>query len=155
LPTVDAGTKRSPGKPTAPISIEYDVVGKAVVGQPLGVNLRVSSKRPDQPVTMHYRINDSSAMVFPESQAQRIELGSAADDSPRAQQVTVIPQREGRLFLNVSAEVQTENGTMFRSLAIPIQVGARSAAPAVNGEIQTTPEGESVVSMPGSESGGT
>jgi hypothetical protein len=56
------------------------------------------------------------------------------------------------LFLNVSAEVQTENGMMFRSVAIPIQVGAGSRAPAVNGEIRETADGEQVISMPASES---
>jgi hypothetical protein len=148
----DEAATRSPGKPTAPVSIRYDVVGNAVVGQPVAVNLQVSSTVPDQAVTLHYRTNDSSAMLFPESQAMRIEMNAAPDDSPRMQQVSVIPQREGRLFLNVSAEVQTENGMMFRSVAIPIQVGAGSRAPAVNGEIRETADGEQVISMPASES---
>jgi hypothetical protein len=148
----DAAT-RSPGKPSAPVSIRYDVVGNAVVGQPVAVNLQVSSSVPDQAITLHYRTNDNSAMSFPESQALRIEMNAAPDDSPRLQQVSVIPQREGRLFLNVSAEVQTENGMMFRSVAIPIQVGAGSREPAVNGEIRETADGEQVISMPASESG--
>ena len=150
--TESAGEK-SPGKPTAPVSIEYDIVGKAVVGQPVGINLRISSNRENQPVTLHYRVTDTSAMLFPESQAQRIDLPASGDRQPRMHQVSVIPQREGRLFLNVSAEVETENGTMFRSLAIPIQVGAGSQPPAVNGELKETAEGEPVISMPASESG--
>jgi hypothetical protein len=148
----DEAATRSPGKPTAPVSIRYDVVGNAVVGQPVAINLQVSTTVPDQAVTLHYRTNDSSAMLFPESQAMRIEMNAAPDDSPRMQQVSVIPQREGRLFLNVSAEVQTENGMMFRSVAIPIQVGAGSRAPAVNGEIRETADGEQVISMPASDS---
>ncbi|MEQ9563096.1 MAG: hypothetical protein RLN69_11290 [Woeseiaceae bacterium] len=151
----DDAVVRSPGKPTAPVSIRYDVVGNAVVGQPVAINLQVSSSVPDQAVTLHYRTNDNSAMLFPESQAMRIEMNAAPDDSPRMQQVSVIPQREGRLFLNVSAEVQTANGMMFRSVAIPIQVGAGSREPAVNGELRETAEGEQVISMPASESGGS
>lgn len=151
--SLDEANARSPGKPTAPVSIRYDVVGNAVVGQPVAINLQVSSSQPGQAVTLHYRTNDSSAMVFPESQALRIDMNAAPDDSPRMQQVSVIPQREGRLFLNVSAEVQTVNGTMFRSVAIPIQVGAGSRQPEVNGEIRETAEGEQVISMPASENG--
>lgn len=143
----------SPGKPTAPVALSYEVVGNAVVGQPVGINLHIASNRGDQVIRLNYRVNDSSAMLFPESQAQRIELAPATDGHPRMQQVTVIPQREGRLFLNVSAEVETENGTMFRVLAIPIQVGAGAAAPAVNGEIRKNADGETVISMPASESG--
>ena len=153
--SADTAAARSPGKPTAPVSIEYDVIGNAVVGQPVGINLRIVSRGKAQPVTLHYRVNDSSAMLFPESQAQRIDMPAGAGNGPRQQQVTVIPQREGRLFLNVSAEVETDNGTMFRSLAIPIQVGAGSANPAVNGNLKETAEGEQVISMPASESDGT
>ena len=155
-PSIDAGSVSvSPGKPTAPVSIHYTVIGTAVVGQPLSVNLQVSSSQPDLPVTLEYRSNDSSAMVFPESQAQRIEMGAPADDGPRMQQVTVIPQREGRVYLNVSAAVETENGTMFRSVAVPIQVGPGVSPPAVNGEIEVTPEGETVISLPAKESEGS
>ena len=146
---------RSPGKPTASVNIRYDVIGNAIVGQPVAINLQVSSSQPGRAVTLHYRSNDSSAMVFPESQALIIEMNAAPDESPRMQQVSVIPQREGRVFLNVSAEVQTENGAMFRSIAIPIQVGAARREPEVNGEIRETAEGEQVISMPASESGDT
>jgi hypothetical protein len=150
-PGVEAGS--SPGKPTAPISIQYDVIGHAVVGQPVSVNLQLASTQAEMPVTLDYRINDASAMVFPESQAQRIETIAAPSDRPRMHQVTVIPQREGRLFLNVSAEVETVNGTLFRSIAVPIQVGSAAGTPAVNGAIGKTAEGEDIVSMPADESG--
>jgi hypothetical protein len=152
---IDEGLARSPGKPTAPVSIRYNIIGSAVVGQPVSVNLEIDSSEPDQPVTMQYRINDSSALLFAESQPQRVDLGAAPDAGPLLQQVTVIPQREGRLYLNVSAEVETVNGTMFRSLAVPIQVGTRKTAPTVNGELQETADGEAVISMPAEESAET
>jgi hypothetical protein len=154
-PSADDAIARSPGKPTAPVNIRYDIVGNAVVGEPVAINLQVSSSQPGRAVTLHYRSNDSSAMLFPESEAMRIEMNAAPDDGPRMQQVSVIPQREGRVFLNVSAEVQTENGTMFRSIAIPIQVGAGAREPAVNGEIRETADGEQVIAVPASESGDT
>lgn len=154
-PAVEGGSPAvSAGKPTAPVSIQYTVIGAAVVGQPVSVNLQVSSTQPDLPVTLEFRSSDTSAMLFPESQAQRFDMGAADKTGPRMQQVTVIPQREGRIYLNVSAAVETENGTLFRSVAVPIQVGAGTAPPAVNGEIQVTPEGETVISLPASESEG-
>ena len=148
------GAALSAGKPTAPVTIHYTVIGAAVVGQPVSVNLQVSSSEPDEAVTLEYRTSDTSAMLFPESQAQRIDLAPASDNGPRVQQVTVIPQREGRLFLIVSAAVETANGTLFRSLAIPIQVGAGASPPEVNGELQEMPDGETVISMPASETDG-
>ena len=45
-----------------------------------------------------------------------------ADTSPSVQQVRLVPLRAGRLFLNVAASVETEDGKRSTVLAIPIQV---------------------------------
>ena len=149
----ESGTEiaRSTGKPTAPITLEYDVIGSAIVGQPVGISLRVGSDEPGLPVTLHYRILDSAALVFAESQPQRVAMTIEPDENPRLTQITVVPQREGRLYVNVSAEVETENGTLLRAMAIPVQVGAAPSSPAVNGELKQTADGETVVSMPAEE----
>ena len=65
--------------------------------------------------------------------------------------MTVIPQREGRLYVNVSAEVQTPGGMMIKSMAIPIQVGNAPKKPQINGELVEGPDGETVISMPAKE----
>jgi hypothetical protein len=64
------------------------------------------------------------------------------------QQVAVVPQREGRLYINVSAEVETAGGTIIKSMAIPIQVGNAPVQPQLNGELKEGPDGETVISMP-------
>jgi hypothetical protein len=151
-PAPNAGVTMSPGKMTAPVSISYQVVGNPVVGQPVAVNLLLTSSRDDQPVTLRYRANDASSMLFPDDQANAVQLSVGRNEAQRVQQVTVVPQREGRLYLNVSAEVQTDNGSMFRSLAVPIQVGSAPADLARNGELKETAEGEQVISMPAEES---
>lgn len=142
----DAGT--SPGKPTAPITIDYDVIGTPVVGQPVSVNLNVKSSVGDRPVTLNYRINDASSLAFPEAQALRVPLGVLAGGQPASQQVTVVPQREGRAYLNVSAEVETAEGTLLKSIAIPIQVGTTPGGREPNGDIVRDADGNPVISLP-------
>lgn len=137
----------SPGKPTAPISMDYEVLGNPVVGQPVAINVHVSSNRG--PVTVHYSINDSSAVLFQEEQVEQIEIADPSIATP--QQLTVIPQREGRVYVNVSAEVQTDSGAMIRSMAIPIKVGDAPETPTINGELKEGPDGETVISMPAQE----
>jgi hypothetical protein len=63
----------------------------------------------------------------------------------------VVPQREGRLYLNVSAEVETEQGTLLKSMAIPIQVGSAPRELQTNGEVSQDADGEAIVSMPADE----
>ena len=141
----------SAGKPSAPVTIAYTVIGTPVVGQPVNINLEVSSSLGNRPVTLNYRINDARNLVFPQAQPQRVALAAPADTGRAAQQVTVIPQREGRLYLNVSAEVETDEGMMLKSMAIPIQVGSAPRQQETNGELREGPDGEVVLSMPAEE----
>ena len=67
------------------------------------------------------------------------------------QQVGVVPQREGRVYLNVSAEVDTPGGIKIRSMAIPIRVGKAPEAATPHGEVMQAPDGETVISMPAEE----
>jgi hypothetical protein len=80
-------------------------------------------------------------MVFPEAQLRSVQLESAVNENYVVQQVTVVPQREGRVYLNVSASFQNENGTVSTIAAIPIQVGSGGRPPGVDGELQIDGDG--------------
>ena len=140
------GVSRSPGKPTAPISIDYEVLGKPIVGLPVAINIEVHSSQDLGPANVQYSIDDTSALLFQEGQVQRLDNMEFAELA--SQQLAVVPQREGRLYVNVSAEVQTPGGSMIKSIAIPIQVGSSPNRPAINGELVEGPDGETVISMP-------
>jgi len=150
-PAATASSSASPGKPSAPISMKDEILGNPVVGQPVAVNIEVRSTSGNHPVTVQYSINDSSALVFQAGQVERLQLTAGAEKSPSRQQLAVIPQREGRLYVNVSAEIQTADGLMIKSMAIPIQVGSAPEKPEINGELVEGPDGETVISMPAKE----
>ncbi len=139
---------RSPGKLSAPVTFEYSIAGNPVVGQAVGINVEVSSPLQDRPITLHYRMSEAGSMTFPESQVASAVLAPLANTEVRRRQLTVVPQREGRVFLVVSAEIETEGGTMMKSMSIPIQVGRAPAAPTANGEVVEGTDGELGVSMP-------
>ena len=143
----DAGSV-SQGKPTAPISMNYEVLGNPIVGQPVLINVVVSSSQG--PVSVQYSITDGSAVAFQQGQVERLEI--ADPSSGAVQQLSVIPQREGRVYVNVSAEVETPSGAMIRSIAIPIKVGSAPEQPTINGELKEGPDGETVISMPARQS---
>jgi hypothetical protein len=143
--------RTSAGKPSAPISIDYAIIGMPVVGQPVNVNLELSSSLRNRPVTLNYRINDARNLAFPQAQPQRVALPAFGDTDRVTQQVIVVPQREGRLYLNVYAEVETAEGTLLKSIAIPIQVGRAPREPETNGEPRQGADGETVISLPADE----
>ncbi len=143
----DSGSP-SPGKPTAPIDISYEVIGNAIIGLPVSINVIVKSNRG--PVSVQYSITDSSALMFQTGQVERLEIADPSSGS--VQQLAVIPQREGRVYVNVSAEIQSPDGLNIRSMAIPIKVGSAPEKATVNGELVEGPDGETVISMPAQES---
>jgi hypothetical protein len=144
------GGSRSPGKPSAPVSIDYEVLGKAIVGLPVAINVQVRGTREDiGPVAVSYTINDTSALMFQEGQVERLEIATLNEAS--VQQLAVVPQREGRLYINVSAEVTTPGGSMIKSMAIPIQVGSAPLPSQAGGELKEGPDGETVLSLPAKE----
>ena len=154
-PPAAAISKTSPeddgGKPTAPIDIEYNVIGAAFVGQPVSIEIRVSSTVLDRSIALEYRVNDPRDLSLAENQPQRVSLSAIGDAPSASRQVMVVPKREGRLYLNVSAEIETEEGSLIKAIAIPLQVGAPRDEREVNGERRQDPDGETVVSMPAEE----
>ena len=135
----------------SPIKISYRIIGRPVVGQPTSIDLRFSSALGTRPFNVAYRINDSTALELPESQLPTIAVSPSLDVGERgfaAQQVTVVPLREGRLFLNVAAELETETGTFSSVTAVPINVSAAPRQPAENGTVTTDESGELLRSLP-------
>ncbi len=132
------------GTPNSPYRIDYRIIGTPVVGSPVTVALRVESSRGSQPLNLEYRINDATSMLLAESQPASVRMEAAGNDAPFTQQVTIIPQREGRFYLNVSAYFETVDGTMSTVTAIPIQVGAGTRELQPHGEVQTDENGEAV-----------
>ena len=139
------------GKPRGPMTVAYRIIGRPVVGRPVAIELRIASSLGGQPMKVEYRTNDTTAMRLAESEPRVLTISPAAGDADTAQQVTVIPMRDGRLYLNVSVSVETENGSMSTVTAIPIQVGEAPRAIQENGTTTTDENGEAIRSLPAQE----
>jgi hypothetical protein len=153
----DAGLKPGPGtgmttaKPKSPVAISYRIIGQPVVGQPVAIDLQFESGLGPQAFNVDYRINDTSALQFPETQDRKVTVSPPAGKAVAAQQVRVIPMREGRLYLNVAAEVETDAGVISSVTAVPIDVGAPVDAIGENGVLTTDESGESIRVLPARE----
>ncbi|HEX7063051.1 MAG TPA: hypothetical protein VF200_13850 [Woeseiaceae bacterium] len=149
-PESAAAAAKPAGKPSAPVDIDYDVIGTPVVGQPVSIDLSVKSTRGEAPVRLRYRVLDGQSMSFPATQARDVALRVGATE-PAIRQITVVPQREGRLYVNVTAEVDTDAGTLIKAIAIPVQVGSGPAEREPNGTLEQDPDGDAVISLPADE----
>lgn len=137
------------GKPGGPVTVEYRIIGQPVVGQPIAVELRFVSSIGDQPLKVAYRISDATALRLADSQPANLTVAPAADGS--VQRVSVVPLREGRIFLNVSANVESRDGSVGTVTAIPIQVGNVPRPVQQNGTAGTDENGAAIRSLPATE----
>lgn len=131
-------------KPGSPYALSYRIVGTPIVGSPVVVDLRVRSSLGPRPVNLDYRINDASSMLFAESQPSSVRMEPADNENEIRQQVTVIPQREGRLYLNVSASFEDEGSTVSTVMAVPIQVGTGTRELIEHGTVRMDENDEAV-----------
>ncbi|MGA8205319.1 MAG: hypothetical protein WB812_12415 [Woeseiaceae bacterium] len=139
-------------KPKGPVQIAYRIIGSPIVGQPVAVELEITSNVESTDVTLSYRVNDTTALQIPEAQPATVTLAAARREAPPVrEQVQVIPLREGRLYLNVSATVETKNGSLSTVSAIPIQVGAATPAPPENGALDTDENGDAIRVLEGKD----
>lgn len=128
----------------SPFSISYKIIGTPVVGSPLAVQLRVSSSLPVQQAEISYSIPDDSSMVLHEAQPQSVAAEFADNERSLDQRVTIVPMREGRIYLNVAASAQAADGRTMTMMAIPIQVGQGGRQLQEEGELATDEDGEAI-----------
>lgn len=147
----DAAAQRT-SEVQSPVEINYRIIGTPIVGQPVALDLQFESSFGATPYQVTYRVNDETALQMPEAQSRVVSISPSSEDETVAQQVTVVPLREGRLYLNVAAVIETENGSMRTVIAVPIQVGADAAREVVeNGEVSTDDKGNLIRTLPASE----
>jgi len=137
-------------KPQGPVTIDYRIIGAPIVGQPLAIDVEVTSLLGPQAISLSYRINDSTAMEFSEAQPAQVTIAPSSS-TPSLQQVRLVPLREGRLFLNVSASVEIDGETYSTAMAIPVQVGSAPRQAEENGVLSTDDTGAAIRSLPASE----
>ena len=136
----ERGTESLATKAGSPFRFQYTVIGTPIVGSPVAVDLKIFSSLGAVPVHLEYRVTDPSALALHESQPAQLRKEMAANDRFISERVTVIPQRDGRIYLNIHASVEVEGGTRTQSIAIPLAVGPVSTEVVQSGELQTDPE---------------
>ena len=128
----------------SPFSISYRIIGTPVVGSPITVQLQVTSALAVAQAEINYSIPDDSSMVLHEAQPRSVVAQFADDERTLDQRVTIIPMREGRIYLNVAASAEAADGRTMTMMAVPIQVGQGGRELEEQGELATDEDGEAI-----------
>jgi hypothetical protein len=149
-PALAEASTPAPGSTGNLFRFDYEIIGTPVVGSPVSIDLAIRSASGDEPVDLAYRIPDTTALVMDAAQPSDLRRAPSSDDLIIRERVTVIPQREGRLFINVSASRRGESGSLASSIAIPIHVGNIDTPVREQGETRTG-DGDETARVPTSE----
>jgi len=136
-------------KPHAPVDVRHKVLGDAIPGQPVDVEIILLPGRMAEAVSAEFRTNTGMR----ESRRGNVER-VAIKGAPMAtrQVVTFVPSVEGLHYVTVFAKVQVQGREQGRVMAFAVQVGnstvpVRKAEPAM-GELKETADGSMVRSLP-------
>jgi hypothetical protein len=135
-------TAQTPSSPGNLFRVDYEIIGTPVVGSPVSIDLAITSLFGDEPVDLAFRIPDATALIMDAAQPRDLRRTPSSDNRTIRERVTVIPQREGRLFINVSASRTDEAGSLTSAISIPLHVGNVDTSVREQGELQTNEEGE-------------
>ncbi|RZV38361.1 MAG: hypothetical protein EX272_02915 [Chromatiales bacterium] len=138
----DAGHTPIPAKAGAPFSISYKIIGTPIVGSPVSLDLQIFSAFGAAPVDISYQVVDETALELPDAQPRAMTLAPAESETFIEDRVTVVPLREGRVYINVSAAVETEGGSSSAIISVPLHVGDVDTGLVEHGELQVDEEGE-------------
>jgi len=140
----------SPGKPLPPIQVNYQVAKDIQVGIPFVISLSVTPMVDAQQIQLHYRTPTGIDSGDPQ---QSYTFGATPANTTLNQDITVIPQSEGRFRLIVSVMIASKYGHAgSRSMSIPIVVG--NPPPAIakpEGKINKDAQGHDIEVTPAQE----
>lgn len=150
----------SSGKPGAAVDLKFDIATRPRVGEPLQVNIAVTTRAADI---------DKLQVIFQSTEGIQVMDGvqlptqeKPADGQTFSHVVTVVPQKDGVYYLSAVALVESggdAGSSVARTFAIPIIVGDVVAAEAALDKatadsLKQGPGGEKVVPLPAEESSG-
>ena len=123
--TADMVRGVSPGKPTAPVELKFNVAAKPALGAVLSIDVAVLATAPSDSMTLSVQgstgleVDPSTSLAnFPKSQAGALHR----------HKLLVTPRAEGAFYLNVLiTTVVPGAGPQSRSFSIPLLVGGVAA----------------------------
>ena len=123
------------GKMGSGVQLAYRIDGTPAVGVPLNIVVQLSS-RADAQVTL---AADAGLGLQAAQQVLSVSAGGSVE-----QVLTVVPQAEGRFYLNLLASSEGRGG----ATGFAVQVGKGTPVLKPAGKLTVTPGGERIVSIP-------
>ncbi|HSG66698.1 MAG TPA: hypothetical protein VLD39_16945, partial [Gammaproteobacteria bacterium] len=145
-PAASAGT--SPGKPLPPIAFDYRILGTAVAGEPLEIEIITGVE--DALADLNVALSGNERLLVPIEMA-RLRLTAAVAGQRSTRTIRVTPVVAGTVYLDVLLQAEVGGRLQSRAVTIPIRVGDAPTPETPMGTLSTDAEGVPIISLPGRE----
>ncbi|MCW9014967.1 MAG: hypothetical protein OQL06_14440 [Gammaproteobacteria bacterium] len=141
-------TGKYPGKPVAPIDINYAMSKSAAVGETLEVEVQISTRKNVDDLKVVYTTPhqlESADMKMKHS------FGSVNANEKQVVNISVIPQSKGMYYIKLLATLVVDGRSQSRSFAIPVNIGnvdPKAYMKSPTGEVIDNGSGRRIISMP-------
>jgi hypothetical protein len=104
------------------ITIDFEILNKPILNESAIISLLLKTNDPSKKIFLNYSVLSEDDISFGDNQIDRFELSSNLRGIYPEQQIIIIPRREGRVFLAVSATMKFEKENVTKTISIPIDV---------------------------------
>jgi len=137
------------GKPTAPITVLYTVPAKTVIGESAEVILEFRTLVDVDGLRLKLTAGEGLSIT---PKKFEVDYGNQPANSSFSETVTVIPESEGMLYMNVFIYGTFHGKRMVRTGAVPIMVGSDKRRMLKKPDkVTTDSEGHKIIIMPAEE----
>jgi hypothetical protein len=112
----------SPGKPVAPIGIDYEISAPPQLGVPFDVQISLAGRGGIADLALTVRADDGLEVGTPQP------TSSSADGARGTWTIAATAYKEGTLYLGVLAQGTVGDQHPSRELVIPIRIGVAASA---------------------------
>jgi hypothetical protein len=104
------------------ITIDFEILNKPILNESAIISLLLKTNDPSKKIFLNYSVLSEDDISFGDNQIDSFELSSNFRGIYPEQQIIIIPRREGRVFLAVSATIKFEKENVTKTISIPIDV---------------------------------
>lgn len=144
---------RSPGKPSAPISLNYELLGEPKVGKQLQINVNLRGSGTGAKSTpVNAKVSYAKQLAGQSGTVSKLAFKADSKKSD-SQSIVVTPSENGLFYVSIHASTVVDGKLMHKSFAIPVTVGNVDWAKQLQPEGQIKGDGAAgtVISFPAQE----
>jgi hypothetical protein len=143
----------TPGKPSAPINVTYQLLDHPSVSAPLHIEISIQPRVAASAVKLEYTVQGNMNSIDPSMQASF--MATAAEQVIK-HTIQVAPQGEGQHRVNVFVTLITQDGqAQTEVLVIPVVVGTLAGVKKIEhpnkAAMQTDAHGQPIIVLPAEE----